>query len=152
MELSELKKDCFQLTAVARSKITAHYIKLIKDQIEWVSDKAGEWTELLNHEWISVKKKKKEATQTQQGLGEQHLQSTVNMGNEQSGLFPLGLYSRGNEKKTREMMSHWEIKGAGGHCTTANANYLNEWRKRKNESNRAQRFINLLFLYQSQFI
>lgn len=42
---------------------------------------------------------------TQQGMGE-HLQSTVNMGNEQSGLFPLGIYNRGNEKKTREMASH----------------------------------------------
>lgn len=39
---------------------------------------------------------------TQQDLGEQHLQSTVNMGNEQSGLFPLGLYSRGNEKRQRD--------------------------------------------------
>lgn len=49
---------------------------------------------------------KRKKPHTHQGLGEQHLQSTVNMGNEQSGLFPLGLYSRGNEKKTREMMSH----------------------------------------------
>lgn len=40
---------------------------------------------------------------TQQGMGKQHLQSTFNMENEQSGLFPLGIYSRGNEKKTREM-------------------------------------------------
>lgn len=44
---------------------------------------------------------------TEQGLGKQHLQSTVNMGKEQSGLFPLGIYSRGNEKKgEREMRSH----------------------------------------------
>lgn len=72
------------------------------------SDKAtGEWTVLLNHEWVSVERKNKAATQ---GMGKQHLQSTVNMGNEQSGLFPLGIYSRGNEKNTREMASHWEIK------------------------------------------
>lgn len=39
---------------------------------------------------------------TQQGMGKQHLQSTVNMANEQSGLFPLGIYSRGNEKEKRD--------------------------------------------------
>lgn len=39
---------------------------------------------------------------TEQGLGKRHLQRTVNMGKEQSGLFPLGIYSRGNEKKERE--------------------------------------------------
>lgn len=39
---------------------------------------------------------------TEQGLGKQHLQRTVNMGKEQSALFPLGIYSRENEKKERE--------------------------------------------------
>lgn len=56
--------------------------------------------------WRGKRKQPHTHTRPQQGLGEQHLQSTVNMGNEQSGLFPLGLYSRGNEKKTREMASH----------------------------------------------
>lgn len=86
-----------------------------------MSDKAtGEWTELLNHEWVSVERRGgKAATHTARpGFGEKHLQRTVNMGNEQSGLFPLGLYSRGNEKKTREMTSHWEIKCAWGSSAT----------------------------------
>lgn len=81
--------------------------QLIKKATEWVSDKAtGERTGLLNHEWVSVERIQPH-THTQQGLGEQHLQSTVNMGNEQSGLFPLGLY---NERKTTEMTSHWRKK------------------------------------------
>lgn len=57
----------------------------------------------LNYETsVSVLRGKIRQPHTQQDLGEQHLQSTVNMGNEQSGLFPLGFYSRGNEKKTRD--------------------------------------------------
>lgn len=81
--------------------------------------------------------RKRRQPHTQQGLGEQHLQSTVNMGNEQSGLFPLGLYSRGNERKTRDDESLRNNK-VPVLCNTANANCRNEWRKRKNESKRPQ--------------
>lgn len=58
-------------------------------------DKAtGEWTELLNHEKFRRKSIKRGQPHTWQGMGEQNLQIKVNIGNEQSGLFPLRLYSK----------------------------------------------------------
>lgn len=70
-----------------------------KKASERVSDQL---TECNVKPWVSV-----EAAKHRARLGKQHLQRTVNMGKEQSGLFPLGIYSRGNEKKEREMRSHW---------------------------------------------
>lgn len=48
---------------------------------------AGEWTQVLNYKWVGAETSQKAVVRVQkrveQGVGEQHLQSTVNMRNEQ---------------------------------------------------------------------
>lgn len=52
--------------------------------LSWMSERqSNRWVDWIINPWVSAESKNKAATHTQQGVGEQHLQSTVNIGNEQ---------------------------------------------------------------------